>query len=281
MDRKKQQGGSLYSYYLQDITKKDLLNVEQERHYLALSQKGDQAARDVMITSNLQLVVKVAREYTKRTLSHHTFLDLIAEGNVGLMKAVDKFDLSKECRFSTYAVWWIRESIESAIMNRDRLVRLPIHRIKEVHRLWRQTHEMESRLNHSPSLKDIANNTGLTPIHVDNLVQLSGCIAVKASVDVEPSHHKSLETCRSEHIPEPVSVYDNARLMSALEKTVLSLPKRHQDILISRYGLFGQEVKKLQCLGEQFGMSKERVRQIQLEGIEKLQSKLEFDGWGD
>jgi RNA polymerase nonessential primary-like sigma factor len=268
-----------YSKYIQDVVGIDLLTPEQEYHYAMLARRGDKAARDVLIESNLRLVVKIARGYTKRGLNNHTILDLIEEGNLGLIKAIDKFEPEKGFRFSTYAVWWIRESIESSLMNTGRTVRLPVHVIKEINRLSRQTNEMRSALKRAPSVKEIAEQTSNSQQHVSELIHMSGFIESSASVDITDKEFQSLDTCRSDAIPEPYDICHDEKLLKSLEKVVLSLPDKYRDIVIHRFGLFGKEVLTLDCLGEMYGLSKERVRQLQQEGVVKLQGKLEFEGW--
>jgi RNA polymerase nonessential primary-like sigma factor len=268
-----------YSKYIQDIVGIDLLTQEQEYHCATLARRGDRAARNVLIESNLRLVVKIARGYTKRGLSNHTILDLIEEGNLGLIKAIDKFEPEKGFRFSTYAVWWIRESIESSLMNTGRTVRLPVHVIKEINRLSKQANEMRSDLKRAPSVKEIAEQTSNSQQHVSELIHMSGFIESSASVDITDKEFLSLDTCRSDVIPEPYEAYHDEKLRKSLENVVLSLPDKYRDIVIHRFGLFGKEVLTLDCLGEMYGLSKERVRQLQQEGVVKLKRKLKFDGW--
>ncbi|NOH26759.1 sigma-70 family RNA polymerase sigma factor [Vibrio mediterranei] len=274
-----ERGSDFYSKYIHDIVGIDLLSPEQEYHYATLARRGDKAARDVLIESNLRLVVKIARNYTKRGLSNHTILDLIEEGNLGLIKAIDKFEPEKGFRFSTYAVWWIRESIESSLMNTGRTVRLPVHVIKEINRLSKQTNEIIADIQRPPSVKEIADKTLKSQAQVSDLIHMSGFIESSSSVDTIDKEFQSLETCRSEAIPEPCDLCHNEKLLKSLESVVLSLPEKYRDIVIHRFGLFGKEVLTLDNLGEMFGLSKERVRQLQQEGIQKLQNKLKFDGW--
>ncbi len=274
-----ERGTDFYSKYIHDVVGIDLLSPEQEYHYATLARRGDKAARDVLIESNLRLVVKIARNYTKRGLSNHTILDLIEEGNLGLIKAIDKFEPEKGFRFSTYAVWWIRESIESSLMNTGRTVRLPVHVIKEINRLSKQTNEIIAALQRPPSVKEIAEKTAKSQAQISDLIHMSGFIESSSSVDTIDKEFQSLETCKSEAIPEPYDICHNEKLLQSLESVVLSLPEKYRDIVIHRFGLFGKEVLTLDNLGEMFGLSKERVRQLQQEGISKLQNKLKFDGW--
>ena len=268
-----------YSKYISDVVGIDLLTPEQEFHYATLARSGEKSARDVLIESNLRLVVKIARGYTKRGLSNHTILDLIEEGNLGLMKAVDKFDPDKGFRFSTYAVWWIRESIESSLMNTGRTVRLPVHVIKEINRLSKQTNKMSADLKRAPSVKEIAAKADKSQNHISELIHMSGFIESSSSVDTIDKAYLSLDNCRSEAIPEPYEVCYDEKLLNNLEQVIMTLPDKYKDIVIHRFGLFGKEILTLEALGEKYGLSKERVRQLQQEGVSKLQTKLKFDGW--
>jgi RNA polymerase nonessential primary-like sigma factor len=270
-----------YSQYINDIVSIDLLTAEQEFHFSTLARRGDQSARDTLIESNLRLVVKVARSYTKRGLSNHSLLDLIEEGNLGLIKAIEKFDPDKGFRFSTYAVWWIRESIESSLMNTGRTVRLPVHIIKEINRLSKQTKLMSDELKRSPSIKEIAQQVKQSQKHVSELIDMSGFIESNSSVDVVDQVYLTLDTCESKSIPEPYQNCHDEDLQKNLESMVLNLPEKYKNILVYRYGLFGQEIKTLEKLGEAYNLSKERVRQLQQEAIQKLQSKFKFEGLVD
>ncbi|GAA5644669.1 MULTISPECIES: sigma-70 family RNA polymerase sigma factor [Vibrio] len=270
-----------YAKYINDIVGVDLLSPEQEVHYARLARQGERSARDVLIESNLRLVVKIARKYTRRGNHSHGLLDLIEEGNIGLMKAIDKFDPELGYRFSTYAVWWIRESIESSLMNNSRTVRLPIHVQKEIFKLSRDAKEVGLELRRDPSVTELAQKTNRSVEQVSELIDLSGFIESSASVSTFDSPAFTLEQYQDEVTAEPHNTCQQTALMSGLEKHVDSLPDKHRTIVIHRYGLFGQEVKTLDWLGNEFGLSKERVRQLQAEAIRKLRNKLSFDGWMD
>ncbi|MCJ2375242.1 sigma-70 family RNA polymerase sigma factor [Vibrio sp. ZSDZ34] len=274
-------GGDFYSQYISEVVSIDLLTAEQEVHFATLARRGDLKARDTLIESNLRLVVKVARSYSKRGLSNHSLLDLIEEGNLGLMKAIEKFDPEKGFRFSTYAVWWIRESIDSSLMNTGRTVRLPVHIIKEINRLSKQTKLMGDELNRAPSIKEIAQQVQQSQQHVSQLIDMSGFIESNSSVDVVDQVYLTLETCESTSIPEPCQNCHDEELQKCLEAMVLNLPDKYKDILIYRYGLFGHEIKTLERLGETYNLSKERVRQLQQEAVQKLRSRFKFEGLVD
>jgi len=156
-------------HYLREIQKTSLLTPEKEKELAARIDLGDKAARDKMIESNLRLVVKIAKRYINRGLP---FIDLIEEGNIGLIKAVERFKLSKECRFSTYATWWIRQSIERALVNQSRIIRLPVHVSDDINRMLKVTRILLQSLNREPSIKEIATQMGATPAYVRRLMVL-------------------------------------------------------------------------------------------------------------
>src|SRR5512136_1531211 len=155
--------------YLREIQRSKLLTADEEKELAGRIAKGDKAARDKMIESNLRLVVKIAKRYINRGLP---FLDLIEEGNMGLIKAVERFKLSKECRFSTYATWWIRQSIERALVNQSRTIRLPVHVSDDINKMLRVTRELVQRMNREPSVKEVATEMGASTVYVRRLMVL-------------------------------------------------------------------------------------------------------------
>ncbi len=260
--------------YLKEIGGAPLLSAEEERRFGRLARAGDAAGRRRMIESNLRLVVKIARRYINRGLP---LLDLIEEGNLGLIHAVEKFDPERGFRFSTYATWWIRQAVERALMNQTRTIRLPVHVMKELNLCLRAARELSQKLDHEPVPEDIAELLGKPVDDVRRLLKLAERVE---SVDAVREHgdRHVLEVVADGASPDPATTVQDADLMSKLEGLVAGLPERQQSVLLRRFGLGGHEPATLEEVGAALGLTRERVRQVQIEALKRLRRALEAEG---
>ncbi len=253
--------------YLRDIQKTKLLTAEDERELAVRIAAGDKAARDRMIESNLRLVVKIAKRYINRGLP---FLDLIEEGNLGLIKAVERFKISKECRFSTYATWWIRQSIERALVNQSRTIRLPVHVSDDINKMLRISRELMQKLNREPVVKEIAASMGVDQAYVRRLMQL-----LKKTYSIERPMGENndyflLDTIEDASAVSPSEQLENVDRYEHVSEWFESLSENEKSILTLRFGLNDTESQTLDTIGKQFGVTRERIRQIEAKTIEKL-----------
>jgi len=261
--------------YLNEIGFSPLLSAEEEVYFGRLALKGDIPARQRMIESNLRLVVKISRRYINRGLS---LLDLIEEGNLGLIRAVEKFDPERGFRFSTYATWWIRQTIERAIMNQTRTIRLPIHVVKELNVYLRAARELAQKLDHEPTAEEIAQHVGKPVEDVEKMLGLNERVG---SIDIPlgGENEKSLvETIADEAAQDPEQRLQDDNITGNLNKWLDMLPEKHADVLARRFGLRGHEMATLEEVGREIGLTRERVRQIQVEALKRLREILEDNG---
>lgn len=262
--------------YLNEIGFSPLLTAEEEVRFSRLSLRGDAAARKRMIESNLRLVVKIARRYMNRGLA---LLDLIEEGNLGLIRAVEKFDPERGFRFSTYATWWIRQTIERALMNQTRTIRLPIHVIKEINIYLRAARQLAQKLDREPSPEDVANMLDKPLEDVKRMLGLNERIA---SVDVpaeRDSDRSLLDTIPDEHNPDPAEILQDDDVQRHLETWLAQLNDKQRAVVERRFGLHGREIATLEEVGNEIGVTRERVRQIQIEALRRLRHILEREGF--
>jgi len=253
--------------YMRDIQKSKLLSAEEERELAGRIDQGDKAARDKMIESNLRLVVKIAKRYINRGLP---FLDLIEEGNVGLIKAVGKFKLSKECRFSTYATWWIRQSIERALVNQSRTIRLPVHVSDDVNKMFRVTRELVNKWNREPSGKEIAAEMGVDIAYVRRLmVLLKKTYSIERPMG-ENNDYFLLDTIEDTSNVSVAELFENLNKYELVSKWLETLADNERNILTLRFGLDDHEPQTLDTIGHIYGVTRERIRQIEVKALEKL-----------
>ena len=261
--------------YLGEIGFSPLLSAEEEVYYSKRALAGDDSARRVMIESNLRLVVKISRRYINRGLP---LLDLVEEGNLGLMHAVEKFDPERGFRFSTYATWWIRQTIERAIMNQTRTIRLPIHILKELNIYLRAARQLTQTLDHEPSAEEIAE---MLDRPLDDVRKILGLNDKVASIDgpIGSDESKSLlDTIADENSLNPAELLTDANLAAHMENLLDELPDNQQEVIARRFGLRGFDKGTLEEVGREINLTRERVRQIQMEALKTLRKLLEGMG---
>ena len=257
--------------YLAEIGASPLLTAEEEVYFSRLSLKGDQPSRKRMIESNLRLVVKIARRYNNRGLP---ILDLIEEGNLGLIRAVEKFDPGRGFRFSTYATWWIRQTIERAIMNQTRTIRLPIHVVKELNIYLRTSKALVQKLDHEPTAEDIAEALDKPVADVTKILKLNERIT---SVDTPfggDSDKVLLDVIPDEKSKGPEGDLQAQDMSNNIIRWLNELNIKQREVLARRFGLMGYEAATLEDVGSEIGLTRERVRQIQVEGLKRLRDIL-------
>lgn len=264
--------------YLSEIGISPLLTAEEEVKFGRLALKGDEAARKRMIESNLRLVVKVARRYLNRGLP---LLDLVEEGNLGLIHAVEKFDPERGFRFSTYSTWWIRQTIERALMNQTRTIRLPIHVIKEINRCIRTRRELSQTLDREPTFDEIGHKLEITGDQVSHFLKLyERTISIDTPL-ANDSEHTLVETISDENVPGPTEIIQEENLHDAIEEWLHMLPEKQQLVLERRFGLHGYERATLEEVGDEIGVTRERVRQIQVDALKRLRQILARQGYSE
>jgi RNA polymerase nonessential primary-like sigma factor len=262
--------------YLNEIGFSKLLTAEEEVYFARLAQKGDAAARRRMIECNLRLVVKIARRYMNRGLA---LLDLIEEGNLGLIRAVEKFDPERGFRFSTYATWWIRQTIERAIMNQTRTIRLPIHVVKEINVYLRAARQLTQSLDHEPTAEEIAD---LLDRPIDEVKRMLGLNERVTSVDTpygKDADKPLLDTIADENAKDPTERIQADDLSGHLDEWLGKLNDKQREVVERRFGLHGYENSTLEQVANELGVTRERVRQIQMDALKRLRGILEQEGF--
>ncbi len=253
--------------YLKDIQKSQLLSAAQERELAELIAAGDEDARAQMIESNLRLVVKIAKRYMNRGLP---FLDLIEEGNMGLIKAVEKFKVSKGCRFSTYATWWIRQSIERALVNQSRTIRLPVHVADEITKVLKISRELVQALKRDPSVAEIASAMGIAESQVSKmLVLLRKTYSIEHPMG-DNNDYSLIDTVEDKNLVDPASTIEEVDLFAHVLELMDDLTKTEREILVMRFGLDDSEPQTLDTIGQLFGVTRERIRQIEAKSLATL-----------
>ena len=266
-------GDTAIKLYLREIGLVKLLTPQEEIELAARIKKGDKKAREHMIKANLRLVVKIAHDYDGLGLP---LLDLINEGNIGLMKAVERFDPSKGGKLSTYGSWWIKQSIKRALANQSKTIRLPVHLVDKISKMRRVAMKLQELFGREPTDEELAEEMGMTASRV---AQMRTAAIRPASLDApigdDDDSNSFSEVVQDENAHTPYERLEDKTVSSMLQEMVKTLPPREATILIFRFGLDGGSERTLEQVGEKFGVTRERVRQIQNIALRKLRKKIE------
>lgn len=265
----------LIEQYYKEIRLTPLLTKEEEITFGRQVQAGSTEARHKMIKANLRLVVKIAKRYLKSGIP---ILDLIEEGNIGLMRAVEKFDPEKGFRFSTYGAWWIQQTIERAIMNQSRTVRVPIHVVKQMNACLRKTRELSKTLDHEPSSHDIAKALDCDANDIDHIMSFNERTVSMDSPVSDYMDKPLVDTLTDDKNYDPLNQFTQMNLAENMTRWLGHLSPKHREVVVRRYGLLGHDATTLDQTGIEIGLTRERVRQLQSEALKQLKKLIERDG---
>jgi len=262
-----EESGDAIQIYLREIRKSPLLSSEREEELALRVSQGDERARNEMIESNLRLVVKIAKKYLHRGLA---LSDLIEEGNIGLIKAVTRFSPGRKTRFSTYATWWIKQSIERALANQSRIIRLPVHVASDLGRLMKAAKTLNQSLGKEPSIEEIAEEMKVSPQDVHGLMEL-----VRKTYSIEnfisdDSTYQLADVIKDESSEKPFSLIDNLERFVEIKSWLEALSQAERRVVSYRYGLGEEEPMTLEAIGRIMGVTRERIRQIENKALLKL-----------
>ena len=253
--------------YMKELRKLPVMSIDEEISYAEKILQGNLEARKKLIEANLRLVVKIARKYVNQGVST---LDLIEEGNIGLIKAVEKFDPSRNCRFSTYATWWIKQSIERAIANFSRTIRLPIHISSRIYRISKIISKYMEKEGREPTAEEIVLETCLSADFVQNLFSIvTKTYSLETIID-EDGKLTLEDTLSNSSFEEPLSAYEHAKRVEEIASWVDALGGDEKRVIMLRYGLDGDDPQTLEHIGKLFGVTRERIRQIEQKSLNKL-----------
>ncbi len=253
--------------YLKEIGRISLLSPDEETELSVRIANGDEAAKNILAESNLRLVVSIAKRYVGRGL---LFLDLIQEGNIGLMKAVEKFDYDKGYKFSTYATWWIRQAITRALADQARTIRVPVHMVETINKMARVQRQMTLELNREPSEEELAEKMGITVDKVREVMKISqDPVSLETPIGEEDDSHLG-DFIKDERSMSPEEYATNEILKEEIKNVLLTLQEREQEVLELRFGLVDGTSHTLEEVGKKFNVTRERIRQIEAKALRKL-----------
>jgi RNA polymerase primary sigma factor len=256
--------------YMREMGNIPMLTPEEEKRYAELAALGDPVAKNKLVESNLRLVVSVAKHYIGCGVS---FQDLIQEGNIGLIKAVDKYDLGRGFRFSTYATWWIKQTISRAITDQNRLIRIPAHMTETINKIKKVSRELTLSLQKEPSFKDIADALGISE---KELIEINQYMNSISSLDTPLDEGDGDDTVESliadTKAIDPEENCEQADMLATINKVLATLSDREAEILCLRFGLNGHQAMTLEEVGEYEGLTKERIRQLEIKALQKLRN---------
>src|ERR1700681_1192754 len=253
--------------YLKEIGRVALLKAEQEVHYAKLIEQGDEEAKNQLTEANLRLVVSIAKKYIGRGMS---FLDLIQEGNMGVIRAVEKFDYHKGYKFSTYATWWIRQAITRALADQARTIRIPVNMVETINRLIKISRQLLQELGRDPTVEEIANEMGLTPEKVREVIKISQePISLETPIGEEEDSHLG-DFIEDQEAVAPAEAASVMLLKEKMQDVLKNLTERERKVLVLRFGLEDGHQRTLEEVGQEFGVTRERIRQIEAKALRKL-----------
>ncbi|MCC7492923.1 MAG: RNA polymerase sigma factor RpoD [Fimbriimonadaceae bacterium] len=253
--------------YLRDIGRVPLLNQEEELELARRIEQGDQEAKQKLTEANLRLVVSIAKRYTGRNMS---FLDLIQEGNIGLIRAVEKFDFRKGYKFSTYATWWIRQAITRAIADQARTIRIPVHMVETINKLLKTKRELVQALGREPTVEELASELDMLPERVADIQRIAPePLSLETPIGEQEDSHLG-DFIEDERCVSPADMASNMVLREQLDAVLNTLSQRERDVLRMRYGLDDGWPRTLEEVGQHFEVTRERIRQIEAKALKKL-----------